>query len=205
MQLKNIRGKMNIAACALLQVSSPGVDASVVKWDVDTAAMIYSESDGRVQALEMGVFAGRDFGDDERLDLRLVVDALTGASPNGAHASSTAQTFTTPSGNSSYSVAAGETPLDSSFKDTRGAMGVDWTRPLDNLTNVVLGLNLSSEVDYISLGASANITRDFNNRNTTLSAGVATNYDMIKPMGGTPIEFSPMRAPGAANRTGSGR
>ena len=110
MQLKNIKGQMSLAACALLQVTSPTVQAEDNEWDVDTAVLLYSEGDGRVSAFEPAIYAGRDLEDGDRIDLRLVVDALTGASPNGAHASSVAQTFTTPSGKGSYTTKAGDTP-----------------------------------------------------------------------------------------------
>jgi len=205
MQLKKIRTRMGIATCALLQVAAPDVHATGAEWDVDTAVMVYSEGDGRVQALEPGIHAGRDLEDDARIDLKLIIDAITGASPNGAHASSVAQTFTTPSGGNSYTAAAGETPQDDTFKDTRTGFSADWTRPVDRLTNMILGLNISTEYDYLSLGLSANITRDFNNRNTTLAAGVGINSDSIEAVGGTPIGFSPMLSSGvnSVNRSGN--
>ena len=96
MQLKKIKGQMSLAACALLQVATPAVQAEGNEWDVDTGVLIYSESDGRVSAFEPAIYAGRDLEDGDRLDLRMVVDVLTGASPNGAHASSKIQTSPRP-------------------------------------------------------------------------------------------------------------
>lgn len=124
MQLANIKKELGVATCALLQVPA-AVNASDSEWDIDTAVLYYAEGDGRVSAFEPAVYAGKDLGDGERIDLRLVIDVLTGATPNGAHASSVAQTFTTPSGSSSYTAQPGETPLDDSFLDTRVAAGVD--------------------------------------------------------------------------------
>ena len=113
MQLKKIKKQMAVATCALLQVATPLANAAETDWDVDTAFLYYGEGDGRVQAFEPAIHAGRDLGDDERIDLRIVVDALTGATPNGAYATpGTAQTFTTPSGDSAYTIAAGDQPLD---------------------------------------------------------------------------------------------
>ena len=206
MQLKKINTRMGVAACALLQVATPAVQAEEAKWDVDTAVMYYSEGDGRIQAFEPGIYAGKEIGDDERIDLKAIVDVLTGASPNGAHASSsTAQTFTTPSGSNSYTAGIGETPQDDTFRDTRVALSADWTRPIDRLTKVIWGVNFSTEYDYLSLGASANVMRDFNNRNTTLTAGFGFNSDSIDAVGGTPIAFRPMLLGGisAINRLGS--
>lgn len=205
MQLKKIKGQMAMATCALLQVAAPIANAADSEWDVDTAMLYYGEADGRVQAFEPGIYAGRDLGDDERIDLRLVVDALTGATPNGAYAvSGVAQTFTSPSGEGAYTVAPGEQPLDSTFRDVRVAVGADWTRPLDRMSKIVWGANLSGEVDYISMGLSASFIKDFNNRNTTLTAGVAFNNDIITPQGGVPVEFGAMAAQGAeSDRSGS--
>jgi len=193
MQLKKIKGQMAVATCALLQVASPAVNAAESDWDVDTAFLYYSEADGRVSAFEPAIYAGRDLGDDERVDFRVVFDALTGATPNGGYATSAPQTFTTPSGDSSYTTPAGESPLDDTFRDARVSLGADWTVSLDRMSRVVWGASLSGEIDYVSMGLTAAYSQDFNNRNTTLTASLGFNNDMINPYGGTPIEFSPMR------------
>jgi hypothetical protein len=202
MQLASIKKELGVASCALLQVPASSVYADDSGWDVDTAVLFYSESDGRVSAFEPGVYAGKDLGDGERIDLRLVIDVLTGATPNGAHASSVAQTFTTPSGTGTYTAQPGETPLDDSFKDTRVAAGVDWTLPFNRLQRIKLGLNGSTEYDYTSLGVSATYLQDFNNRNTTMSAGLAFNNDTISPVGGVPSPLKPMLTPGQTLREG---
>ena len=206
MQLKKITKKLGIASCALLQVPAIAVNASdSEEWDIDTAFLYYSESDSRVSAFEPAVYMGKNLGDDgERIDLRLVVDVLTGATPTGAHSSSEVQTFTTPSGNSNYEVKPGEIPLDDSFMDTRVAGGADWTLPINRMARVKLGVNASKEYDYMSLGVSGTYIQDLNNKNTTLSAGMAFNNDILEPEGGIPIAFSPMMVAGKTpNRTGS--
>ena len=204
MQLKKIKGQMAMATCALLQVASPLVNAAGSEWDVDTAFLYYGEGDGRVMAFEPAIHAGRELADDDRIDLRIVVDALTGATPNGAYATSVAQTFTTPSGNGSYTAAADEAPLDETFRDTRVALGADWTMSLDRMSKIIWGANLSGEIDYFSLGLSATYSQDFNNRNTTLTTGLAFNNDTISPQGDVPIEFAPMVAQGSVmNRSGT--
>jgi hypothetical protein len=209
MQLTNIKSKISLATCSLLQVTATAAQAADSEWDIDTAFLYYGESDGRVQAAEPAIYAGRNIGDDgERIDLRLVIDVLTGATPNGAHAlpsnSGVIQTFTTPSGNGTYTAAAGETPLDSSFMDTRVAAGADWTLPVNRLSRVKLGLNASAEYDYLSLGVSGSYIRDLNNKNTTLTASLAFNNDTYTPEGGIPIALDPMKEQGTGlNREGS--
>ena len=204
MQLKKIKTRISLATCTLLQIAAPLAQTVDSEWEVESAVLFYSESDSRVLALEPAVYASRDINDDERISLRLVVDALTGATPNGAHASSVAQTFTTPSGRSSYTAAAGQTPLDDTFHDTRVAFGADWDIAIDRVSRITWGGNLSREFDYTSLGASATYARDYNDRNTTLNAGFAFNYDMIDPVGGTPSVLQPMVVPGSTlNRAGA--
>lgn len=204
MQLKNIKGQMAVATCALLQTASPSANAAGSDWDVDTAFLYYGEGDGRVQAFEPAIHAGRELGEDERIDLRIVADTLTGATPNGAYATNAPQTFTTPSGDSSYTIAAGDAPLDETFNDTRVALAADWTIPVDRLSKIVWGANISAEHDYIALGVSANYALDFNNRNSTLNLGFGYNNDIITPHSNVPIEFAPMRVSGATkNRDGS--
>ena len=204
MQLKNIKGKVSLATCSLLQIAAPVTQAADSDWDVDTAFLYYGESDGRVQAAEPAIHVGHNLGDDDRIDLRLVVDVLTGATPNGAHATNSVQTFTTPSGSGSYTANPGETPLDDTFHDTRAAFGADWTISLDRVSKIILGMNVSGEYDYFSLGVSSTYLRDFNNKNTTLAVGVAFNNDTVKPVGGVPIDLAPMVAQGyTLNRSGS--
>ncbi|MCP4432004.1 MAG: DUF3570 domain-containing protein [Gammaproteobacteria bacterium] len=194
MQLKNISARMSLATCTLLQVTAPSAQAEGAEWDIDTAILFYSESDGRVSAVEPAIYAGRELADDGRIDMRLVIDALTGATPNGAHASSVAQTFTTPSGKDTYTAKAGTTPLDDTFRDSRVAFGVDWQMELDRFSRLTLGGNFSKEFDYMSLGASATYAQDINNRNTTLTTAVAFNLDTIDPLGNIPSILQPMVA-----------
>ena len=206
-KIKNIKTKVSLAVCSLLQVAAPAVQAAESaesEWDVDTAFLYYSESDGRVSAFEPAIYAGKNLGDEgERIDLRLVIDSLTGATPNGAHASSVAQTFTTPSGKDSYTAKAGENPLDDTFLDTRVAFGADWTLPINRISRVKLGFNASKEYDYLSLGVSGSYSRDFNNKNTTLTTALAFNNDTIEPEGDIPTELSPMLKAGkGTNREG---
>ncbi len=194
---------MSLAAGVLLQVGSPSTQAANNEWDVDSAVLIYSEGNSRVSAIEPAIYAGRELENGDRLDLRLVIDALTGASPNGAHATSEAQTFTTPSGKGSYTAKAGETPLDDTFHDTRVAMAADWTMELNRLSKLTLGANLSNEFDYTSLGLSGTFAHDFNNRNTTLTTGLAINGDIIRPIGSIPAEFQPMVVENGSKNRGS--
>jgi len=138
-----------------------------------------------VEPWERDVLARRTFVDDKFLSLGLTVDALTGASPNGALPQSSAQTFTRPSGEKTYTTPAGNLPIDDTFRDTRVALTANWQQPLGRLYQLNAGASASAEFDYIHAGLNAKIARDFNQRNTTVSAGIAVAHDSLDPIGGT--------------------
>ena len=192
---KLIGSALAAAACGLLGATAPRTSIAAEpesKWDIDTALLYYGESDDRVQDASLSGLAIRDFGEDRKLSLGLTVDSLTGASPSGAIASNQPQTFTTPSGRETYTTPAGEIPLDDSFLDTRIAADVGWSQPFARLYTFNAGLGISSEYDYQHLGLNAGVTRDFNQRNTTLSFAVAMGQDKVKPVGNVPIPFAAM-------------
>ena len=91
----NIRGAV-VGACGLLGLSG----ATAAATEVDVAVLGYSEPD-RVSALETIVDAQHTFADGKMANLRIVLDALTGASASGAVPAPFAQTFTRPSGQGS--------------------------------------------------------------------------------------------------------
>lgn len=202
----NIRNKLTLASATLLQMGSiSAVEAADNGWDVSTAVLLYQENDGRVSAIEPVISGNKELKNGDRINLKAVFDSLTGATPTGATATSTVQTFTNPSGKQSFTTAAGETPLDSTFLDTRVALSGSWETPvIDDYSRVILGGNLSKEFDYASLGVSASFLRDYNSRNTTLSASLGLNSDTITPSGGIPTPFANMRiANSGTNRDGA--
>lgn len=185
--------KGNIAlllAVASVNLVSSSSHAKESPWQVDSSLLVYSEADSRVTAIEPIVALKKDLGDERIFSLKMTLDSLTGASPNGAIASNNPQTFTGPSGEGTYEAKAGETPLDDSFKDTRAALNINWEQPWGERNKISIGGNFSKEYDFTSVGLNAAIAREFNNKNTTLSLGVGFEADQINPVGGTPIEFS---------------
>lgn len=106
--------------------------------------------------------------------------------------SDTAQTFTTPSGKSTYTEAPNTTPLDDTFKDARGALNVEWDTPLGTNRRGIFGGNFSNEHDYLSTGISATFTQEINQRHTTLSLGLSLNNDTVNPEGGVPVNMTIM-------------
>jgi hypothetical protein len=194
-EAENFQATLAAAACALLGATvttRAAADDDARGWSFDSSLLYYGESDDRVQDISAMLSAQRDFGDDRTLSATLTADTLTGASASGAIALDTPQTFTSPSGRAVYTTQPGEVPLDDTFLDTRFALNASWTQPLARLYTVSAGLGFSTEYDYTHMGANLSLARDFNKRNTTLSAGVAWSQDDIDPVGGAPVPLSQM-------------
>lgn len=190
MQLKRrprcrIKRTLLVSSCALLG-TAPAAMADSGDWSFDTGVLNYSEQD-RVQAIEPGAILKRDFGDDTFLTLHPVVDTLSGATPTGAMPSSgkSSVTVTSPSGKTTaVAGAAGVNPVDPNFHDFRKAISLTWSQPLDRLSRLDLGASYSIEHDFKSQGVNALFSHDFNERNTTLSLGLASEWDLVFPIGG---------------------
>lgn len=190
---KNIKLALIAATTSLL---SGGLHAEDNPWHADSALLVYSEADSRVQAVEPIVALTKDRDDEHIISLKLTLDSLTGASPNGALAANHPQTFTGPSGNgTSYTTKAGDTPLDSSFHDSRAAFSLNWSQPLGERNHISFGGNVSNEFDFKSLGVNGAIARDFFNKNTNLSLGFSFESDSINPVGGVPDAFAALPPP----------
>ncbi len=183
MQLKD---KLALAAGALLGATSHVHAAEDNPWKIDSAVLYYSEGDGRVQAVEPVVQMSKDWGDEHVSTFKLVVDSLTGASPNGAMTAGNdrTQVFTGPSGRSRYSIGANEIPLDDSFHDQRGSFRASWQQPWGEDSKIAVGGNVSSEYDFASVSLDANYAIDFNQKNSTFAIGINLETDNIKAVGG---------------------
>jgi len=230
------RQRLIAASCALLGASgargqelldSAG-DTGSGSTVVDSALAYYKESDGRIQAIEPVVNLRHDFGDGKLLSLNLTYDSLSGATPNGALTSDQPQTFSTPSGNSAgntpeasavrseqdgsegsstYTVAPGQLPMDPNFHDQRVALGAGYQLPLSRLTQMNIGGDISYERDFVSTSANASIAHDFNQKNTTVSLGVNTEFDSLNPIGGAPVpgtDYSLFEKTGSQSKNDTG-
>ncbi|HEY6645394.1 DUF3570 domain-containing protein [Povalibacter sp.] len=206
-ETENFQTTLAAAACALLGTTlatRAAADEADKRWAFDSSLLYYGESDDRVQDISAMLSAQRSFGDERTLAATLTADTLTGASASGAIALDTPQTFTSPSGRAVYTTQPGDVPLDDTFLDTRFALNASWTQPLARLYTLSAGLGFSTEYDYTHLGANLSLARDFNKRNTTLSASVAWSQDDVDPVGGAPRPLSQMLDVGnSANKLGS--
>jgi hypothetical protein len=202
---RSISATLATATCALLgnALTQPVQAQEEPGWDFNTSFLYYGEDADRVQDLSVSVLARRTFYDDKFLTMGLTVDSLTGATPNGGIHQAVPQTFTSASGNNVYTAPANTLPLDSEFLDTRVAVSGNWQQPLGRLSQFNVGLSASKEYDYLHLGVNAKLSRDFNQRNTTVSAGLAFSADSIDSVGGAPMPLTSMRDVGdLSNRMG---
>ena len=187
MQLKRkLTGALSLASCSLLGLPTAQAES---QWDIETAVMYYSEND-RVTAIEPILGMEKELSDDEFLKLKFTLDSLTGASGSGAVPSTQIQTFSTPSGNDTYLVAANETPLDPTFFDTRAQFSLGWDKPIERTLRRNLGFNISKEYDFTSIAGNASWTWDTNLRNTSYTIGANIELDWIEPEGGAPLPLS---------------
>jgi hypothetical protein len=191
---RSVRQALALATCTLLGAAPAArAESGADSWRADGSILYYSEQD-RVMVVEPVVSLRKTFADESIINVRLVLDSMTGASPNGATATNTPQTFTSPSGLTTYTTPAGETPLYD-FDDQRAAIALELEKPLNRMRRAVYGVNVSTEGDYYSLGASATLLQDFNDKLTTLTAGIAGSYDVVSPEGGMPVPMQMLSVP----------
>jgi len=170
--------KLAMAVGSLLAVSN----AQAEEWLLDSAVMFYNETDSqgqdRVSIFEPVVSLTQQNTPDDYVKLDFVYDSLTGATPNGANASSELSKFP------GYYVESGYTPLDVNFEDTRIALNLSTMKPIDRMSRFTTGVSYSTETDYESVGGNFSYLQDFNNKQTTLTLGGAYTYDAVNPKTG---------------------
>ena len=218
MQLKATRGRLIAASCALLgataarsqDAAGAAADSPSTDWSVDSALAYYNES-GRIKAIEPIVNISKDYGDGNTFSAQLTFDSLSGSTPNGALPSRQPQTFASPSGKSLsaapttyttssgtlvsesapvYTINPGQLPMDPHYHDQRLALSGSWGHAFTRLLTGTAGGKFSYERDFFSLSANAGLSRDFNDKNTTLSFQVNNEFDSLSPIGGAPVAAS---------------
>lgn len=177
---------------------------------VDSSLAYYHEN-GRITAIEPVVNLSADFGNDETLGIKLTFDSLSGSTPNGAIPSTKAQTFATPSGHNLsgvpqtyttpsgtlgtitspiYTTLPGQLPMDPNYQDQRLSVSSSYQKPLSRLMRVTMGGDVSYEHDFLSTSVNGALARDFNDKNTTVSVSGNAEFDLVHPIGGSPVPLS---------------
>jgi hypothetical protein len=123
----------------------------------------YQESRGRIGVQTREVLVQQDLPAEIRLKLDGVIDAITGATPSGVPA---------PAGSD-------QVVTSDLHPERRKAWNAGLSRQFQRV-NLDFGFGNSRESDYVSNGWSVNTLTDFNQKNTTLLAGLAGTDDKIK-------------------------
>ena len=123
----------------------------------------YREAGGRIAVQTRGAYLEQDLGTEMHLKLEGIVDAITGATPTGAPAQA----------------GSDQVDLTELHPERRKSWNADLSRQFPRI-NVSFGVGNSRESDYVSNGWALNTVTDFNQKNTTLLAGLAGTDDKIK-------------------------
>ncbi|HET7225462.1 MAG TPA: DUF3570 domain-containing protein, partial [Candidatus Eisenbacteria bacterium] len=178
--------------------------AASAHWQFESSALLYGERT-RTNVIEPIGRITRLMANGQTLSAGLTLDAITGASPTGALPTGRVpatvgggdegvqggvrpvQTVTAASGGGGggSTPKPGDIPVNS-FSDFRGALTLDWVRPIGSLLTVNAGTHFSREKDYQSTGISGKLSLDMMQRLTTLTVGGATDHDDVFPTRGTP-------------------
>jgi len=122
----------------------------------------YHESGGRISVRAHYGLVEQTLGSEARLKITGVIDSISGATPTGEPADP----------------ATGQVPL-TEMHDRREAWTAEYSGQFGRM-HVALGAANSRESDYVSTGFSLNTQTDFNQKNTTLLAGLSGTNDDIK-------------------------
>lgn len=170
--IANICAILSTATCSLLSAMPVAAadGATDQPWRVDVGTVRYSEDD-RIAVNGITSRLKRQISEDSSVSLRTTYDAVSGSSPTGAVKVQ------------SRSGASGAAYM-TSFQTERTSMGVDWDGQLDALTRLTVTADRSKQSTYESWGVGTTVARDFNQRNTTLVAGMGYSKDLAKPKDG---------------------
>jgi len=186
---KHIASSLTTAALALLQAPCSHA-AEATGFQSDAGVLFYNEPDG-IKLVKPAIRMSRSMGGDDRLNLLMSTDIMTGATPTGAVKQQSVQTFTSPTGKN-YQIGAGERPEDDSFRDIRASLRANYLKVLDSNNSLLLNGYVSAELDYFVFGFGSGILHYFNNKNTSLNFEVNAYSEHIIPQGDIPTAFTPM-------------
>ncbi len=165
------------SASAAAQTSPSAPDPTL---RIEASGLFYSEAQ-RTTIAEPIARITRLFANGQTLSAQFALDVMTGASPTDGNPAGTAQTTTSPSGNKT-TISADAVPT-AKFSDTRGALDLEWVRPVGVLTPS-LGVHVSREKDYQSLGGSGSLAIDLDHRLLTVTVGGGRDQDRVLPLEG---------------------
>ena len=190
----NVRNALMVATCTVLSGSLSSVAAEEEESTLSSIGLstFYYSEENRVSVNTTHVAIENDLGDETLLRANFVYDTITGASPNGriipAQAGDSSIPFTSASGFSVNVNSGGSTGQVwlTEFTDKRAAIDLSLEKSLSRMLTGTVEGSYSSENDFISYGAAGTVAWDLNQRNTTITAGLAVLSESVRPGTGTP-------------------
>ena len=146
------------AALAFTLPRTPAKAENSVEYKLEN----YREDDDRITVVTDGAAVNQDIGLNGHLQLTGTIDAVSGATPTGRPA---------PPGSDQVVL--------TEIHTRRKAWSGDYSEQIKNF-NIDAGFAESRESDYVSYGWSLNTLTDFNEKNTTLRAGIAGTDDRVE-------------------------
>jgi len=189
--MKSIRNKLSLATCSLLTTGNASAEAIENAWELDSSYLYYSEVD-RVTVNKLVGTAKGYVSTKDTASIKVVFDAMSGATPTGAVKAST-PAFTGASGGTGINP-SGESAALADFDDTRVAVALDWEHEHTRTLSVNYNGAFSVENDWRSYSLSATANKENSSRSTRWSLGIAGIYDEIFRVNGknTPEPITPV-------------
>ena len=181
--MKSIRNKLSLATCSLLTTGNAAAEAIENAWEVDGSYLYYDEVD-RVTVNKLIGSAKGFVSTRDTAAIKVVFDAMSGATPTGAVKNANPLTTTGASGGTGPTGGGTAAPL-AEFDDTRVAVSVDWQHEHTRTFNMNYNGAFSVENDWRSVSAAATANKETASRSTKFTFGAAITYDEIWRKGST--------------------
>ncbi|MCI0501025.1 MAG: DUF3570 domain-containing protein [Epsilonproteobacteria bacterium] len=163
--------KLSFITCLALATTN-GFGEDYVRVEV----LQYNENDSRVSVLAPSIEVNKEFGTDYTLNVDLVADSVSGASPTY---------YDTASGASAYSRGVQNDPANIkkdnvNFEEQRTAIGVNLTTRFDSRDELQTGINISAEHDFYSAELSGSYLHYLDgSKNQSLTVGGSYQSNQI--------------------------
>ena len=174
--MKSIRNKLSLATCSLLTTGNASAEAIENAWATDASYLYYSEED-RVTVNKLVGSAKGYVSTKDTASIKVVFDAMSGATPTGAVKAST-PSFTGASGGTGIDP-SGESAALAKFDDTRVGVALDWQHEHTRTLSVNYNGAFSVENDWRSFSLAATANKENSSRSTKWTLGLAGTYDQI--------------------------
>ena len=163
--------KLSIVTClALLSINANGEDY------VNVEVLHYNENDSRVSVLAPSIEINKDFGTDYTLNVSIVSDSVSGASPTYYDSASGASAYSRGTQNDATKIKKGNVD----FEEQRTAVGVNLTTRMANRDELQTGLNFSAEHDFYSAEVSGSYLHYLDSsKNQSISFGGSYQSNQI--------------------------